>query len=308
MTNFKVDELLDNKLSILEYYRKRGIESLRDINQSWTASQFKKKSADINASVNSTRENIVEAVKQYYGEKPDSLSDRLKTILLVYYCSFVSMIELRNQIWEYEYMAFSRRVGEIWEQFCKTCFRYSVNSLQFFIPPLFEDVRNSMKKDINDYIDSLNLSPTNKDELKKYYEKVWSFVTSGEIKLELDLHFQQNSDFVNIDFKSGFGSNEKGNTNRLLLVATIYAALGDLYKCVLLVRSREEMNNHYFRTLRDSGIWNAYCENEAYDQIKIYTGFDIKDWIIENIDWESDLDTNTSDSLRKNNLLQYLKW
>lgn len=308
MTNFKIDELLDSKLLILEYYRKRGVESLRDINQSWTENQFKKKAAEINTSVNSTRENIVEAVKQYYGENPDSLTDRLKTILLVYYCSFVSMIELRNQIWEYEYMAFSRRVGEIWEQFCKTCFRYSVNSLQFFIPPLFEDVKNSMKKDISDYIDRLNLSSTNKDELKAYYEKVWSFVTSGEIKLELDLHFQQNSDFVNIDFKSGFGSNEKGNTNRLLLVATIYAALGDRYKCVLLVRSREEMNNHYFRTLRDSGIWNAYCENEAYDQIKVYTGFDVKDWIMENIDWEHDLNTNTSYSLKKNNLLQYLKW
>jgi hypothetical protein len=46
------------------------------------------------------------------------------------------------------------------------------------------------------------------------YQKVWILVTSGEIKLELDLHFENGeNDFV-VDFKSGFSSNEKGNTNR----------------------------------------------------------------------------------------------
>jgi hypothetical protein len=35
-----------------------------------------------------------------------------------------------------------------------------------------------------------------KKNLKKYYDKVWSLVTSGEIQLELDLHFTQNGQNV----------------------------------------------------------------------------------------------------------------
>jgi len=84
--------------------------------------------------------------------------------------------------------------------------------------------RNQKENDdeIADYIDKLTLTVKEKLELKEYYAKVWSLVSSGEIQLELDLHFSINDQKYVVDFKSGFGSNEKGNTNRLLLVATIY--------------------------------------------------------------------------------------
>jgi len=124
----------------------------------------------------------------------------------------------------------------------------------------------------------------------------------------LDCHFQDNTYKYNIDFKSGFSSNEKGNTNRLLLVATIYKNLEQNYKCLLLVRSEEDQNNHYFQTLKKSGIWEAYCGIETYNQIKTYTGFDIKSWITSHLDWQNDISEELLDHLEKNNLAQYLAW
>ena len=142
----------------------------------------------------------------------------------------------------------------------------------------------------------------------KYYEKVWSLVDSGEINLELDLHFELNRNKTNVDLKSGFGSNEKGNTNRLLMVATIYRNLEARYKNVLLVRAAEDSNNHYFRTLRDSGVWEAYCGAEAYAQIGTFTGFDIQLWNNDNLDWPRDLAPATLTHFRDSNLLPYLEW
>jgi hypothetical protein len=133
-------------------------------------------------------------------------------------------------------------------------------------------------------------------------------VTSGEIKLELDLHFKQNNQFYNIDFKSGFSSNEKGNTNRLLLVATIYKNLGKDHNCYLFVRSNEEENNQYFQQLKDSSVWTAFCGDNTYNEIFKFTGFNLKEWIINNINWYNDLNPETIKQFEQNNLLKYLIW
>jgi hypothetical protein len=218
------------------------------------------------------------------------------------------MIEIRNSVWNYDYMSFSRRIGELWEPFCKICFEYSINKLELFIPPLFSDVKKIMTEDIEKYIDKLTIKEIEKMELKKYYNKVWSMVTSGEIKLELDLHFKQNNKFYNIDFKSGFGSNEKGNTNRLLLVATIYKNLEKNYNCYLFVRSKEEENNQYFRQLRDSSVWTAFCGDNTYNEIFKFTGFNLKKWIANNINWSNDLNPETIEHFERNNFLKYLTW
>lgn len=152
------------------------------------------------------------------------------------------------------------------------------------------------------------LSDEEKSELLDYYEKVWVLVDSGEISLQLDLHAEIGGRKMNIDFKSGFGSNEKGNTNRLLMVATIYKNLGDNYENVLLVRAREDLNNHYFRTLRDSEVWQAYCGEDAYAKIGEFTGFDLWGWISANITWENDLFPETVRHFTENNLMGYLEW
>lgn len=218
------------------------------------------------------------------------------------------MLELRNQVWPYEYMAFSRRIGELWEPFCRLCFDYMINDISLFVPPLFSEVKQKFSNEIEDYINKLNITDKQKNDLKKYYNKVWSMVTSGEVKLELDLHFIINNQKIVVDFKSGFSSNEKGNTNRLLLVATIYRNLEEAYKCVILVRSDEYRNNNYFNILKNSGIWEAYCGDDAYSKIKEYSGFDIKEWIKNNIYWEDDFEQETIKYLIENNLEQYLKW
>ncbi len=216
------------------------------------------------------------------------------------------MLESRNDVWPYEYMTFSRRIGELWEPFCKLCFAYPINKVTLFIPPLFSEVKKKLSDEIEVYIDKLKISKEEKEQLKKYYYKVWGLVTSGEIKLELDLHFIYNNQKFVVDFKSGFGSNEKGNTNRLLLVASIYQNLEENYKCMIFVRADE--NNHYFQTLKNSGIWDAFSGADAYNQMNLFSGFDIKSWIELNVNWEKDFKKETMQFFKQNNLDQYLIW
>jgi len=307
--HFKVDDtILNRKPQLLAYFRNRGEESLEEISRIYSQKQYKKKASEINKAIIETKNKLVLTIIQKSQEQKWSQEKLLSSILLVTYCSYVTMIDFRNSVWSYDYMTFSRRIGELWEPFCKLCFEYSIKKLELFVPPLFFDVKKTMTYEIERYIDKLTITNNEKNELKKYYEKVWSMVTSGEIKLELDLHFIQNNQAYNIDFKSGFGSNEKGNTNRLLLVATIYKNLEEKYSCYLFVRSKEEENNQYFRQLRDSSVWTAFCGENTYSEIKKFTGFDLKDWISNNINWEVDLQKETVRQLEHNNLIKYIVW
>lgn len=110
-----------------------------------------------------------------------------------------------------------------------------------------------------------------------------------------------------MDFKSGFGSNEKGNTNRLLLVGSIYKNIEvEDYQCMIFVRSTE--NNHYLTTLKNSGVWNTSCGVDTYNKIHHFTGFDIHSWIDNNIDWMNDFSPEMRDMVTNNNLQNYLIW
>ena len=110
-----------------------------------------------------------------------------------------------------------------------------------------------------------------------------------------------------VDFKSGFGSNEKGNTNRLLLVGSIYNNIeAENYKCLIFVRSTE--NNHYITTLKNSKVWEISCGVNTYEQIKYFTGYDLQDWIKRNVDWKNDFTPKMRDTLLKNGLESYLIW
>ena len=124
----------------------------------------------------------------------------------------------------------------------------------------------------------------------------------------MDLHFEQAGIHYNCDFKSGFSSNEKGNTNRLLLVASIYNSLGDIEKTLLFVRQSEDENNHYLQTLKNSPYWDVYCADDCYAAIKSFTGFDIRSWLDSNADWIYDISDELRTHLRENDLLKYLTW
>lgn len=303
----KIDKNLKNKKTeLLQYYRSRAEEFLSEIKLTYGNTQYREQASAINKSLIETKDILLATLLQTAENEKWSNQEKLESILMITYTNYIVMLESRNDVWPYEYMTFSRRIGELWEPFCKLCFAYPINKVTLFIPPLFSEVKKKLSDEIEVYIDKLKISKEEKEQLKKYYYKVWGLVTSGEIKLELDLHFIYNNQKFVVDFKSGFGSNEKGNTNRLLLVASIYQNLEENYKCMIFVRADE--NNHYFQTLKNSGIWDAFSGDEAYNQMNLFSGFDIKSWIELNVNWETDFKKETMQFFKHNNLDQYLIW
>ncbi|MCI5141091.1 MAG: hypothetical protein D3909_05060 [Candidatus Electrothrix sp. ATG1] len=302
--------LYKDKKTILHYMRDRSSESFGEICKIYGVKDYKKRATAINNEIKKSTHKLKSIILQRSNSQDWSQIDIINNILMITYCSYVTMIEYRNRVWPYEYMAFSRRIGELWEPFCINCFNFPVrNDIELYEPPLFSDVRKQLQQEIRKYINKLNLTKDEKSQLLNYYDKVWSLVTSGEIKLELDLHFKISNKNFNVDFKSGFQSNEKGNTNRLLLVASIYKNIINANnECLLFVRANEYENNHYLQTLKNSGIWKVFCGNETYEQIKKYSGFDLSLWINNHVQWEQDLDEETLTHFHNNDLVKYLSW
>lgn len=297
-----------NKIAHFAYFRERGRETLVDLQREIGARNHKELASAVNKAVQESARNVVSSIVSSASTNKWSPTEKVDAILSATYASYVAMLELRNEVWPYEYMAFSRRIGELWESFVRVVFDHAPSGLSYFVPPLFTEVRTNLRNELSDYIKSLPLSGEQIAELTTYYEKVWLLVDSGEINLELDLHFELAGHRHNVDLKSGFGSNEKGNTNRLLMVATIYRNLETPYSNYLLVRAPEDQNNHYFRTLRDSGVWQALCGAEAYAKMHEFTGYNISKWIEANMDWSEDLLPDTQSHLRDNKILSYLDW
>lgn len=268
----------------------------------------KDKASEMNKQIKAYRDDKLSIIKsQAISEKWDN-ERLLNEILCMTYVSYVVMLEYRNKVWPYEYMAFSRRIGELWEPFCRLAFEYPVKELHIINPSDFKQVQQNIRKRATEYIDSLEVSEGVKGELKRHYAIPWTMVDSGGIKLALDLHFEQAEIHYNCDFKSGFSSNEKGNTNRLLLVASIYNSLGGMEKTLLFVRQNEDENNHYLQTLKNSPYWDVFCADDCYAAIKSFTGFDIRTWLDNNADWEHDISEELKEHLQGNDLLKYLTW
>lgn len=292
----------DKKPELIKFYRDLATEHLE--NNISGLGNHKKKAESMNRKIQTIRNDINYQIVNIGWTK----SEQLNSILLNNYVSYIVMLEFRNKVWPYEYMAFSRRIGELWEPFCKLPFDYPVTSLELYEPPKFSKVKNSLRKEIREFVGDLSLDQNKKAQLKKYFDTVFSLVESGGIKLDLDLHFKQNGVFYDVDYKSGFSSNEKGNTNRLLLVASIYNSLQEEHKNIMFVRQKEEDNNHYLQTLKNSPYWEVYCADEAYDKIKEFTGFNIKKWMNDNMQWDDDISQEFKEYLSRNDLLKYLTW
>lgn len=309
MNDFIDKNIGDKKLELLDYYRNRAKELVSEIKQTFGDSEYRERASAVNYGLIEAKDNLVKILLQRSTEERWEPRQLLEGILMITYANYIVMMESRNDVWPYEYMAFARRIGELWEPFCQLCWDYPVNkNIKYFVPPLFKEVKEKLSKEVEDFIGSLKISGKEKEELKQYYHKVWLLVTSGEIKLELDLHFEDGKNRYVVDFKSGFSSNEKGNTNRLLLVASIYKILEEGHQCLIFVRSTEERSNHYLQTLKKSGLWKVYCGAETYEQIKNFTGFDLATWLKKNVNWEKDFDTKMYAQLKNNNLIQYLEW
>ncbi|MDL2212015.1 hypothetical protein LJB88_03975, partial [Erysipelotrichaceae bacterium OttesenSCG-928-M19] len=270
-----------------------------------TTFSFKEKAAFLNKKIVQLREKIIsENINLMHQNE-----DKLNKVLMITYVSYIVMLEYRNKVWAYDYMTFSRRIGELWEPFCKLPFDYPVYELSLYSPPNIEDVKNTLKSEISELVNDLNISENEREKLFQYYQAIWSLIDNGgNISLTLDLHFEQYKEYFDVDYKSGFSSNEKGNTNRLLLVASIYRSLPEIHNNLIFVRQEEQQNNHYLQTLKNSGLWSVYCADEAYNKIYDFTGFNIKQWMLENMDWENDIELGFKEYLLVNDLLKYLTW
>lgn len=300
----------DRKAELLKYFRSRAAEALASIRESYGEIQYKERAGAINRALIEEKERLVSQVRQVASRGGWGNAEILPIVLLISHCTNVVMLESRNTVWPYEYMSFSRRIGELWEPFCNDCFEFPLrDDVALFVPPLFDDVRKRLTQEIRDFIGGLPITSAQRESLIHYYDQVWSLVTSGEIKLALDLHFTLGRTRFVVDFKSGFSSNEKGNTNRLLLVASVYKNIEpEDYRCLLLVRSKEDQNNHYLQTLKNSGLWELYCGADAYEQIKEFSGFDIQRWLIANVTWRKDFEEETLKYLEESDLFKYLQW
>lgn len=296
---------LRNKKELLSYFRNKAENSLEKIEKELSKKDYREKAKRINKELYSIRETLISGLR----DNKLSNNELLNQVLLITYCSYIVMIEYRNKVWKYEYMAFSRRIGELWDPFCQLCWKYNENpNISLFEPPTFKEVKGKLQEEIKLFIEKLNISKEERSELLEYYSLTWNLLTSGEINMKLDLHFEKDNKKYVVDLKSGFNSNEKGNTNRLLLVASIYNALKEKYGRILFVRSNEDESNHYLQTLKKSGLWEVYCGDGAYNKMKEITGFDIKAWINKNIAWKEDFDKETMNYFEENNLDIYLKW
>lgn len=296
---------MKNKQEWIDIFREKANEILDSIEVNKIGKKVASKKIN-----NGLKDFEKEAVNNVKFKHTSSIGNEnlLNEILLITYTSNLVMLEFRNKVWEYEYMAFSRRIGELWEPFCKLTFEYPINDLKLIEPPTFKDIKNNIKKSSTDFINELELDENTKTELLEYYDIPWSFVDSGGIKLELDLHFNQDGINYNCDFKSGFSSNEKGNTNRLLLVASIYSILGEQERTLLFVRQEEDDNNNYLITLKNSQKWGVFCAKDCYEVMKKFTGFDLKSWLDENAKWLEDMDSELKEHLEKNDMIKYLTW
>lgn len=223
--------------------------------------------------------------KQIYSQLKSLRDDRcrraknLNDILRYEYAYICAALNLRNQVWEYNFMDFSRRLGEFWESFCKAAFRNA--DIKMYSPPKFDSVRQELK-------------------LPK---KLMPLI--GEVNLRQDVTFFHDRKLHVIDLKGSLNSNEKGHIERLLRVGVVYELWKPRSKRLVLVREPDE-NNHYLDKL--TACWEVHAGDDAYLKIKDITGVDLKAWVDRNVDFKKHLDRRILSVVRDQKLEKYLSW
>ena len=227
---------------------------------------------------------------------------RQQRLIVLQYCISVASLEYRHAVWPYEYMALSRRVGELWERFCRSAWDIpSKPNIQRIEPPEFEIVLDTIKK---------NLLEAARDNKKDTVLSIFGDLRDiiGEINMNEDEVFTVGDMPYVIDFKSGFGSNEKGNMLRLRTVGKAYRLWN--YETCLLLLVRQEQNNNYLEVIRREGLWDVHCGPDAYAKVDEITGSNMSYIREQIVNFEADLSeffwrdlsTHLSD------LSGYLRW
>lgn len=184
------------KAEWISTFRKVGDSVLAELSK--TKKPKRDKANEINKRIKEFREDEMATIKTVAKRESWDNQTLLNEILLLTYASYIVMLEYRNKVWKYDYMAFARRIGELWEPFCKLAFYFPIKKLTLIDPPDFNEVQTRFKNDAVEYIESLALSAEIKAELKRHYDIPWTMVDSGGIKLGLDLHFEQKIQFTTI--------------------------------------------------------------------------------------------------------------
>lgn len=219
-------------------------------------------------------------------------------LIVLQYCTTVSNLEFRNQVWPYEYMALSRRMGELWERFCKTAWEAPKRAnVARTDPPDFGDVLRQIHR---------RVEPVIPQAIKGDFENLIGLI--DPINMIEDEVFLLDGKLHVIDFKSGFGSNEKGNMLRLLAVGRAYKLYQPDTELLFLVR--QDQNNNYLKKIQASGLWHVHSGNAAYKKIDELTGSDIHDIRKELIDFDSDLSANFWNTLgsARAEVVKYFLW
>ena len=205
-------------------------------------------------------------------------------VLEAEYAYVIASLNHRHRLWKYDYMTFPRRIGELWESFCKASFYNAKTKLRQFEPPSFYKVKDDLEKK--------NIDPA-----------VWDIV--GDVNLNSDGLFYLGKRLHVIDLKSSFNSKEKGNLLRLRTKAIVYKMWKPTSQLHMLVREEEE-NNCYLDHLTDR--WNVWSGPQAYETIHNLTGIDVKSWITKNVNFKDHLDLDFYRFIEDRSLEKYLNW
>ena len=219
----------------------------------------------------------------------------LDAILRNYYCYVISMTETRHKLIEYNDIEFSRRIGEVWEKFCGLILDNPFSKINRIKEPKSSEFYKKLEADFKRFENS-----------KKLFDTIVSFI--GNLDLHLDYFGEKNGIKYGIDFKSGFGSNEKGNTERILQVGKAYNYLKPEINLSVLVRQNE--NNNYLKRIEKSKIWKVSKGKSSYKYLEKLCGSNVTNFLKTELNFKKDFQKDVFKSLGKSVINRdiYLNW
>lgn len=285
----------ETKQSFLDYFHSQLPPQVEKISSSGESHQNKAKR--VNKLISDHRDFLAAKI-----DTAATATTRQEQLIILQYSVSVVSLEYRHAVWPYEYMALSRRVGELWERFCSAAWDIpSRQKVERISPPNFPDVLAEIEASLLDYSQS-----EKRESTAGILENLRDLI--GEINMVEDEVFSVDSNPHVIDFKSGFGSNEKGNMLRLRTVGKAYKLWNPDTELLFLVR--QEQNNNYLNVIKREGLWSVHCGQDAYDKIEELTGAQMNKIRDQVISFEDDLSAQFWNDLNDHlsDLSGYLKW
>jgi hypothetical protein len=225
-------------------------------------------------------------------------------LLMNNYCCSLSMLETRHKLHPYVDIEFSRRIGELWEKFCKVSLNNPFSGISQSNPVNISAFYDQLSKDMQ--LLSTTASPKNTPQNATFH-LIKDLL--GDVDLTLDYSGRDaNNQLIGIDFKSGFGSNEKGNTQRILQVGKIYKYIAPHVQLKLVIRQND--NNNYLSKIEDSGVWGVVTGKKSYAYLSEISGCDILSFVTNEVNFKADMDSAIYRDLgsKVTNRDRYLDW